>query len=64
MIKEARINKRILKKIDSSDLSESVKKLLKDLFDIEMSLSKGSPYTDLYERAITKIYVESIRGKT
>ena len=52
-----KINIRILKKLDDSNLEPPIKEFIKNILELESELVKGSSYTDRYRREIENTYI-------
>ncbi|MFZ3077182.1 MAG: hypothetical protein WA139_01890 [Candidatus Aenigmatarchaeota archaeon] len=63
MIKEFKINERIVKRIESSKLEKPIKDFLKKILEIEAEIGKFSPrYSKLYKDEIEKTFI-LLRGR-
>jgi len=52
-----KINIRILKKLDDSELDLPIKEFIKNILELESELVKGSSYSDRYRREIDNTYI-------
>jgi hypothetical protein len=49
-----KVNQRLLKKINNSDLDDPIKKFIKNILEIESEIGKGSQFSEKYKDEIEK----------
>lgn len=49
-----KVNQRLLKKINNSDLDDPIKKFIKNILEIESEIGKGGQFSEKYKNEIEK----------
>lgn len=53
---KVKVNQRLLKKINNSDMDDPTKKFIKNILDIESEIGKGGQFSERYKAEVEKAY--------
>ena len=58
---KVKVNRRLLNKINNSDLEDPTKKFIKNILDIESEIGKGGQFSERYKTEVEKAFISHER---